>query len=186
MCGPLLELIPTHLGNVPRIHESAYVAQNAIVCGNVRIGRGSRIMFGACVIAEGKGIDIGENSIVMENAVVRSTLKQTTKIGSNCLIGPHAHLAGCTLEDCVFVATGASVFHGARLGYGSEVRINGVVHLRTRLGRGEVVPIGWIAVGDPAKILPPTEHERIWAIQRSLNFPGYVYGVKRVPRGRAT
>jgi carbonic anhydrase/acetyltransferase-like protein (isoleucine patch superfamily) len=55
------------------------------------------------------------------------------EIGSNCLIGPNAHLVGCTLEDCVFVATGVSIFHGAKLDYGAEVRINGVVHLRTSL-----------------------------------------------------
>jgi carbonic anhydrase/acetyltransferase-like protein (isoleucine patch superfamily) len=141
-------------------------------------------MFGACVISERKSIDIGENCIVMENAVIRSTNRQGTKIGSACLIGPNAHLVGCTLEDCVFVATGASVFHGATLGYGSEVRINGVVHLRTKLGRGRVVPIGWVAVGNPARILPPNEHKKIWALQKPLDFPRYVYGVERAPKGR--
>jgi hypothetical protein len=42
-----------------------------------------------------------------------------------------------------------------------------------------VVPIGWIAVGDPATILPPEKHEEIWAIQRELDFPGTVYGIDR-------
>ncbi len=106
----------------------------------------------------------------MENAVIRSTDKHPTEIGSHCLIGPHAHLVGCTLEDCVFVATGASVFHGARLGYGSEVRINGVVHLRTKLPAHATVPIGWVAVGNPPQILPPDQHEAIWALQKPLNF----------------
>jgi hypothetical protein len=41
------------------------------------------------------------------------------------------------------------------------------------------VPIGWIAVGDPAKILPPNRHEAIWALQEPLNFPGFVYGFDR-------
>jgi hypothetical protein len=41
------------------------------------------------------------------------------------------------------------------------------------------VPIGWVAVGDPAEILPPGGHERIWAIQEPLDFPGTVYGVAR-------
>ena len=140
-------------------------------------------MFGACVIAEGKQVSIGSNCIVMENAVIRSTTRQPTRIGSNCLVGPNSHLVGCTLEDCVFVATGASIFHGATLGYGSEVRINGVVHLRTNLAQGRVVPIGWVAVGNPARIMPPTEHDGIWAIQKPLNFSRYVYGVERTPEG---
>jgi hypothetical protein len=44
------------------------------------------------------------------------------------------------------------------------------------------VPIGWIAVGDPAKILPPNRHEAIWALQEPLNFPGFVYGFDRDTR----
>jgi carbonic anhydrase/acetyltransferase-like protein (isoleucine patch superfamily) len=178
-------MLISHSGKSPRIAPSVYVAPTATVCGNVKIGSGSRIMFGACIIAEGKEIEIGKNCIVMENAVIRSTVRHRTEIGAHCLIGPNAHLVGCTLGECVFVATGASVFHGAILGYGCEVRINGVVHLRTTLARGSVVPIGWIAVGSPARILPPDQHEEIWAIQKTLNFPRYVYGVNRTPEGRS-
>jgi hypothetical protein len=60
---------------------------------------------------------------------------------------------------------------------GSEVRIHGVVHVNTTLLPGTTVPIGWVAVGDPAQIYPPGQHEQIWAIQQSLDFPGTVYGV---------
>ena len=173
-----------HLGKSPRVHPSAYVAPNAILCGDVTIGPGARIAFGASIVAEGTSIELGENCIVMENAVIRSTDKHPTRIGSHSLIGPNTHLVGCTLEDCVFVATGASIFHGAKLGYGSEVRINGVVHIRTKLPAHETVPIGWVAVGDPAKIMPPNQHDAIWAIQMPLNFPKFVYGVDRAPEGQ--
>ena len=136
-------------------------------------------MFGACVIAEGKPVTIGENCIVMENAVLRSTDKHELMIGSGCLIGPHAHVVGCTVEDEVFIATGASVFHGARLGVKAEVRVHAVVHLRTELPAEAVVPIGWVAVGKPAVLLPAEKHEEIWAVQKPLDFPGFVYGVSR-------
>ena len=178
-------MIVTHLDKIPRVHPSAYVAPNAVVCGDVTVGVGCRVMFGACVVAEGGAIEIGENCIVMENAVIRSTAKHPTKVGSHCLVGPHAHLVGCRLEDCVFVATGASVFHGAQLGYGAEVRIGAVVHLRTRLPAHASVPIGWVAVGDPAQILPPDRHEAIWAVQKPLDFPRFVYGVERAPEGES-
>jgi carbonic anhydrase/acetyltransferase-like protein (isoleucine patch superfamily) len=142
-------------------------------------------MFGACVVAEGGSVELGENCIVMENAVIRSTGKHQTKVGSHCLVGPHAHLVGCRLEDCVFIATGVSVFHGAHLGYGVEVRVGAVVHLRTRLPAHASVPIGWVAVGDPAQILPPDQHDAIWAIQKPLEFPRFVYGVERAPEGES-
>ena len=178
-------MIVTHLDKSPRIHPSAYVAPSATVCGDVIVGPGCRIMFGSCVVAEGGSVELGENCIVMENAVIRSTRKHQTKIGSHCLVGPHAHLVGCTLEDCVFIATSVSVFHGAHLGYGAEVRVGAVVHLRTRLPAHASVPIGWVAVGDPAQILPPDRHEAIWAIQKPLDFPRFVYGVERAPDGES-
>jgi carbonic anhydrase/acetyltransferase-like protein (isoleucine patch superfamily) len=178
-------MILEHLGKAPSIDPSAYVAPNATVCGDVTVGRGCRVLFGACVIAEGQPIELGENCIVMECAVIRSTDRHPTRIGAHCLVGPHAHVVGCVFENCVFIATGACVFHGARLGYGSEVRIHGVVHLRTELPAHAIVPIGWVAVGNPAQILPPNEHEAIWAIQEPLNFPKFVYEIERPRAGES-
>lgn len=176
-------MILSHMGKKPVVDPSAYVAPNATVCGDVKVGAGSRIMFGACVVAEGKPITLGKNSIVMENAVIRSTDEHAATIGDHCLVGPLSHLVGCVLEDCVFIATGATVLHGARLGYNVEVRPNGVVHLRTELPAHSVVPIAWVAVGSPARILPPERHDDIWAVQKPLNFPRFVYGVQRAPEG---
>lgn len=172
-------MLITHNKRSPRIHQTAYVAPNAVVCGDVVIGAGCRILFGAQVIAEGGSIEIGTECIIMENAVLRSNTRHSLRIGNNCLVGPNAHLVGCTLEDEVFVATGASAFHGASLGRGCELRINAVVHIKTQIAPGETVPIGWVAVGNPASILPAHEHEKIWEIQRPLNFPLTVYGLDR-------
>ena len=59
------------------------------------------------------------------------------------------------------------------------MRVGGVVQVNTVLPPGSMIPIGWVAVGDPAKIYPPGQHEQIWSIQESLDFPGTVYGVSR-------
>jgi carbonic anhydrase/acetyltransferase-like protein (isoleucine patch superfamily) len=178
-------MILTHDGKRPRIDESAYVAPNATVCGDVRIAPGCRVLFGACIVAEGQPVTLGNTCIVMENAVIRSTDEHPTSIGAHCLIGPHTHVAGCTLEDCVFVATGATVFHGAHLGYNVEVRVNAIVHLRTTLAAHTIVPIGWVAVGDPPVMLPPAEHDAIWGAQEPLDFPRYVYGIARARAGHS-
>ena len=168
-----------HAGESPQVDSAAWVAPNAVVCGDVRIGPGCRIMYGAQIIAESGSINIGRECIVMENAVLRSSSRHCLNIGNNCLIGPNAHVVGCTVEDEVFIATGAAVFHSAFLGKGSEIRVNGVVHLKTYLAAGEFVPIGWVAVGDPAQIFPAKDHERIWEVQEPLDFPQTVYGFER-------
>ncbi len=143
------------------------------------VGPGCRIMYGAQIIAGGGSISIGRECIIMENAVLRSSARHSLTMGNNCLVWPNAHVVGCTLEDDVFIATGAAVFHSARIGKCAEVRINGVVHLKSVLGEGETVPIGWVAVGNPAQVLPPGEHDRIWEIQKQLDFPLTVYGFNR-------
>jgi carbonic anhydrase/acetyltransferase-like protein (isoleucine patch superfamily) len=172
-------VIIKHDGVSPRIDRGAWVAPNAVICGNVTIGAGCRVMFGAQVIAEGGSITIGRECIIMENAVLRSSERHSLNVGNNCLIGPNAHVVGCTVDDEVFIATGAAIFHSARLGKRSEVRVNAVVHLKSHLAAGETVPIGWVAVGNPAQVLSPNEHERIWELQKPLNFPLVVYGFER-------
>jgi carbonic anhydrase/acetyltransferase-like protein (isoleucine patch superfamily) len=78
-----------------------------------------------------------------------------------------------------FLATGCSLFPGSRLGRDVEVPVNGVVHVNSVLDNGTMVPIGWVAVGNPARVLAPWDHEEIWRIQEALDFPGTVYGLPR-------
>lgn len=172
-------MILTHQQKRPKIHPTAYIAPTVTICGDVTIGAHCRIMHGAALIAEGGQIVIGDYGIVFENAALRSNAAHSLTIGNYCLVGPQAHLVGCAVEDEVFIATGAAVFHGAVLEKGSEVRIHAVVHLKTRLLAGTTVPIGWIAVGDPAQLFPPDQHDAIWEVQKPLNFPLTVYGLDR-------
>jgi gamma-carbonic anhydrase len=115
----------------------------------------------------------------MENALVRGRAAHPARLGDDVLVGPHAHVNGSEVGNGCFLATGSSLFPGSRLGRDVEVRINGVVHVNSVLDDGALVPIAWVAVGDPARVLPPSDHEGIWAIQEALDFPGTVYGLPR-------
>jgi gamma-carbonic anhydrase len=168
-----------HEGQRPSVADSAYVAPTAVVCGDVTLGPDSRILFGAVLTAEGGRIEVGERCIVMENAVLRGREGHPVVLGDHVLVGPHAHVNGAQIERDVFLATGASVFPGARVGHGSEVRIGAVVHVNSNLRPGTTVPIGWIAVGDPADLFAPDAHEELWPVQRAMDFPRTVFGLER-------
>ncbi|GAA5197240.1 gamma carbonic anhydrase family protein [Microbacterium jejuense] len=168
-----------HLGAEPRIHPTTTVAASAVISGDVAIGPDCQILHGAVITAEGGPITLGANVIVMENALIRATATNPVHIADHVLVGPMASVSGAVIEDEVFLATGTRVFNGARIGARSEVRINAVVHLRTTLPAETTVPIGWVAVGDPLQVLSPDRHEEIWAAQRELDFPGYVFGLDR-------
>jgi carbonic anhydrase/acetyltransferase-like protein (isoleucine patch superfamily) len=152
-----------HRGVAPTIDPTARVAPNATICGDVTIGPNTSIGFGAVITAESGPVRIGANCVVMDTAVIRGVRNNPVTIGNNVLVGPRAYLVGCTIEDEVFLATGSTVFNGAHVGKGAEVRINGIVHLRT--------------------VLPPDKHDDIWAIQKGLDLPRYVFGVDRPPPG---
>jgi gamma-carbonic anhydrase len=161
------------------IHPSSWVAPSAVVTGDVTLGPGSRILHGAVLNADRGAIVIGEDVLVMENAVLRGRPEHPLWIGDAVLVGPHAHLNGATISDEVFVATGASVFAGAVAGTRCELRINSVLHVNSVLPPDTVLPINWVAVGDPAELFPPDRHDEIWAVQQGLDFPGTMYGVGR-------
>lgn len=176
---PLLEHRSVH----PKIDPTALIAATATICGDVAIGPNTYVGFGAVIVAESGPVSIGANCVIMDTAVLRGIRNSTLTIGNNVLVGPRAYLTGCTIEDDVFLATGCTIFNGAQIGRQSEVRINGIVHLRTRLPEGSTVPLNWIAVGDPVSILPPHEHDDIWELQKPLDFPRFVFGIQRPAAG---
>src|SRR3954462_13090176 len=134
-----------HRGQRPAVPESAYVAPSAVLCGAVVLGERARVLHGAVLTAENGEVRIGAETVVMENALVRGRAEHPALIGGAVLIGPHAHVNGATVEDEVFAATGASLFPGATAGTGSELRINSLLHVNSRLEPHTVVPIGSIA-----------------------------------------
>src|SRR4051794_32803447 len=168
-----------HRGRRPDVPASAYVAPSAVLCGAVVLGEGSRVLHGAVLTAENGEVRLGENSVVMENALVRGRADHPALIGDAVLVGPHAHVNGATVENEVFIATGAALFPGSVAGTGAELRINSVLHVNSHLEAGAILPIGWIAAGNPAQLFSPDRHEELWQVQRPLDFPGTVYGVER-------
>jgi carbonic anhydrase/acetyltransferase-like protein (isoleucine patch superfamily) len=165
------------------VDATTRVAPTAVIVGDVTIGAGCSIGFGAVIVAESGPVRIGAHCVIMDTAVLRGTRKDALTIGENVLIGPRASLVGCTIEENAFIATGASIFNAAHIGARAEIQVNGIVHLRSRLPPDAVVPLGWIAVGDPAIIRASTAHDEIWAVQKTLDFPGYVFGAERPEPG---
>lgn len=113
-------MLLVHRGRRPLVPDSAYVAPTAVLCGAVVLGEGSRVLHGAVLTAENGEVRLGRNSVVMENALVRGRADHPALIGDSVLVGPHTHVNGATVEDEVFIATGASLFPGSVAGTGSR------------------------------------------------------------------
>ncbi|KOX17474.1 hypothetical protein ADK67_38440 [Saccharothrix sp. NRRL B-16348] len=170
-----------HQGARPAVDPTAYVAPTAVICGDVTIGPRTHVSYGAVIEAHGSPVSIGTQCVIRENLNIRSTGRDAVTIGDHVLVGPHASLKGCTVEDESFLATGVRVYQGARIGERTEVRIDGVVHVASVLPPRSLVPIKWVAVGDPARILPPDKHDEIDEILARMDFAHHVYGIGRLP-----
>ncbi len=128
------------------------MAPTALLVGAVQVARGAVVLDGAVLTAESAPVTLGEESIVMENAVVRGAGKHPTFIGDRTLIGPSAHVTRAQIGSECMIATHASVFNGSVLADGVMVAVGGIVHVGTVLAEGDVVPMQHIAVGDPGRI----------------------------------
>src|SRR5262249_8885246 len=116
-----IHMLIEHRGRRPVVPDSAYVAAAATLCAAVVLGEGARVLHGAVLTSEDGEVTVGENTVVMENALVRGRSGRPTVIGDAVMVGPHAHVNGARVEDEAFLATGASLFPGAVVGAGAEV-----------------------------------------------------------------
>jgi carbonic anhydrase/acetyltransferase-like protein (isoleucine patch superfamily) len=159
------------------VDPSAYIAQTAVLSGDVRVGPGSCVLHGAVLTADGGPVRVGANCVIMEQAVLRGTPAHPLLVGDHVLIGPHAYLTGCDIGDEVFIATGAMIFNGARMGRASSVALGGGVHIGCVVPPQTAIPIGWVAVGAPARMYPPGEVEQIRAgLAEAGGFLPFVFG----------
>jgi carbonic anhydrase/acetyltransferase-like protein (isoleucine patch superfamily) len=171
-----------HRDREPVADPSAFVAPNATLVGDVHVGPRARVMYGAVLDAEGSRIQVGECAIVCEHAVLRATAAGGTPrpvvLADHVFVGPHATLLGCQVDRCAYVATGATVLQVARIGAGGSVAVGALVHGGTMLPDEFFLPPNMIAVGDPVRVLAPSDPESLGEAVRSTGFARLAFGVQ--------
>ena len=130
----------------PVIHETAFVADNATVRGNVTIGEGAGIYFGAVLRAETDPITVGPGSNIQDNCVLHGDAGCNVVVGQYVTVGHGAVLHGCTVEDNCLIGMNAVVLDHAVIGAGSIVGAGAVV------AAGTIVPPISLVVGVPGKV----------------------------------
>ncbi|HMX03589.1 MAG TPA: gamma carbonic anhydrase family protein [Chitinophagales bacterium] len=151
MQNPLI--LPVH-GVMPEFGENCYIAPNATVVGQVKMGNDCSVWFNAVVRGDVNTIVMGNKVNVQDNAVIHCTYKTApTTIGNEVSIGHNAIVHGCTIHDHVLVGMGAIVMDHA------------VVHENVLIAAGSVVlensilESGFIYGGVPAKKIKPLSPE---------------------------
>jgi carbonic anhydrase/acetyltransferase-like protein (isoleucine patch superfamily) len=156
-------LILPYRNKLPKIDPSAFIAQNAVITGDVEIGPDAGIWFGCVMRGDVCNIRIGARTNVQDGTIVHCTRDRwPCLIGADITIGHNAILHGCVLEDGCFVGMGACVMDGAVIEGGAMVAAGALVTPGKRVKKGEL----W--AGNPAKMMRELSEEELAFFPKSV------------------
>lgn len=135
----------------PVISASAYIAEGAIIRGDVRIGERASIWFNAVVRGDEGPIRIGDETNVQDCCVLHSDIGAAVDIGGRVTIGHGAVVRGACIGDCVMIGMNSTVMSGAVIGEGSIVGAASFVPYRARF------PAYSMIYGSPARLIRPLQ-----------------------------
>ncbi|MDX2591192.1 MULTISPECIES: gamma carbonic anhydrase family protein [Streptomyces] len=133
-------------GKEPRLDGEVFVAPTASVIGDVTLGPGVSVWYGAVLRGDVESIEVGASSNVQDNCTLHADPGFPVRVGERVSIGHNAVVHGATVEDDCLVGMGATVLNGAVIGAGSLVAAQALVP------QGMVVPPGSLVAGVPAKV----------------------------------
>ena len=133
-------------GVTPQVADDAFIAPTAALIGDVTVGPGASVWFGAVLRGDNSAIVIGAGSNVQDNCVIHCADELPTVVGENVTVGHMAMLEGCQIGDGALVGMGAIVLQRARVGAQALVAAGAVV------GEGMEIPDGVLAAGVPARV----------------------------------
>ena len=146
----------------PRIHETAYVADDAIVIGDVEIGEDASIWFGSIVRGDVNYIRVGARTNIQDGTIIHVSSKtHSTVLEEEITVGHRVTLHGCYVERGCLIGIGAILLDGVRIGR------NSLVGAGSLLTPGTQIPAGSLVLGSPAKVKRILSEDELAGLERS-------------------
>lgn len=151
-------------GHLPQIGQEVFLAPNASVMGEVKIGNKSSVWFNVVIRGDVNPIEIGDETNIQDNTVIHATTNySSTKIGNRVTVGHSAILHGCEVEDLCLIGMGAIVMDKAKISARSIVGAGALVT------DGQVFEPESLIIGRPAKAVRKLTAEEIAFLSKSAN-----------------
>lgn len=160
-------IVRTFKGRSPVIDPTAFVAETAVIIGDVMIGPRANIWYGVVIRGDINHVRIGAETNIQENTVIHVDLNDrglgdcATVIGDRVTVGHGAILHGCKIGDDCLVGMGATVLSGAKVGAGSVVAAGALVR------EGQQIPPRSMVMGIPAEVKRQLPEEAVEKIRAS-------------------
>lgn len=137
----------------PALSPTSFIAQGAIVIGDVRLADHSSVWYGAVLRGDINHITLGSETNVQDGVVIHVSDDEPAILGERVTVGHRAVIHACTIGDEVLVGMGAIILDGAHIGPRCIIAAGALVTKRT------VVPEGSLVIGSPARIIRPLTAE---------------------------
>lgn len=139
-------IIRPYQGKMPKIHPDAWVAENAVIIGDVEIGPRANVWYNCVIRGDLNRIVIGAETNVQDGTIIHVESEDgPCLIGKRVTIGHAAIVHGCEVGDNALIGMGATVLSWAKLGEGSLVAANALIKEHA------VIPSRTLWAGVPAK-----------------------------------
>ena len=146
---------------MPRVDQSAFIHQAAILIGNVTIGPRSSVWPTAVLRGDSDAIVVGEDTNVQDGAIMHADPGLPAVLGHRVSVGHRAIVHGATVEDDCLIAIGAILLNGVQVGTGSLVAAGAVCK------EGMRIPPNSLVLGVPARVAREATSEITERIQRT-------------------
>jgi carbonic anhydrase/acetyltransferase-like protein (isoleucine patch superfamily) len=148
----------------PIIDKTTYIAKNAVIIGNVKIGKNCGVFPGAVIRGDQNIIEIGNESNIQDCSVIHCDEKHNVKIGNNVSIGHCAMIHGCIIKNDCIIGIHATVLNGAKIESGSIIGANALVKTNME------IPENSLVLGVPGRIVKVDEKFREMAYQNAKTY----------------
>lgn len=145
----------------PVIDKSVFVAETAVVIGQVFIEEEANIWYNTIVRGDVEPIKIGKWTNVQDNSVLHTSKNFPLSIGEEVTIGHGAIVHGCTVANNVLIGMGAIVLDGA------SIEENVIIGAGSLVPPGKVIPSGVLVMGSPAKVVRALTEAEIISLHAS-------------------
>ena len=152
-----MAIIKSVRGFTPEIGEDCFIAENAAIIGDVKMGDGCSIWYGTVLRGDVNSIRIGNGVNIQDGSVLHTLYeKSTIEIGDHVSVGHNVTIHGAKIEDYALIGMGSTLLDHAVVGEGAMVAAGALVLANT------IIEPGTLWAGVPAKFIKkiPVEQSR--------------------------
>lgn len=145
----------------PKIHETAFIAETAVIIGDVEIGEQSSVWYDSILRGDVNYIRIGNRTNIQDGSIIHVSSKtHSTILEDEVTLGHRVTLHGCYIETGCLIGIGAIILDGVRVG------ANSLVAAGSLLTPDTIIPPRSLVMGTPAKVKRELDDEEIKNLEK--------------------